>query len=91
MLAVRAKRLVPPDMTETSATWIQGGVLRATALIAVTERDRPAAIVFWSGRFRQLPAWQRWVEAHYVVGPRKGPGHVVFVRPDLVVSPGGPG
>ncbi len=83
MIAVRAGRLVPYDMSDTSFTKIHSGFLTTPQLIAAVERDQPAAIIFWSDRFRSLPDWQQWVEAHYPVGWELSPTRRIFLRPDL--------
>lgn len=83
MLAVRAERLLPPDMTDTSFTKLQSGFLSSDDLIDAAQRTRPAAIIFWSDRFRSKPSWREWVEANYTVGRQESPTRVIFLRPDL--------
>ncbi len=83
IIAVRVGRLVPHDMTDTSFTKIHSGFLSAQELITATERDRPAAIIFWSNRFNSLPEWRQWVEQHYRVGRQLSSEQVIFLRPDL--------
>lgn len=84
MLAVRAERLVPPDMSDTSFTKLQSGFLSSDDLIAAAERDRPAAIIFWSDRFRSKPSWREWVATHYAIGRQESPTRIIYLRPDLL-------
>ncbi len=84
MIAVRAGRLVLPDKTDTSFTKIFSGFLTAPELIAAAEQQRPAAIIFWSDRFRSLAEWESWVTANYAVGYELSPTRRIFVRSDLV-------
>ncbi|MCZ7573701.1 MAG: glycosyltransferase family 39 protein [Ardenticatenaceae bacterium] len=83
MIAFRAGRRLPPDLTDTSFTKIASGFLTVDELVAATQREQPAAIVFWSDRFASLPEWRAWVEKHYVVGCQYAPKRVLFLRPDL--------
>lgn len=83
MIAFRANRRLPADLTDTSFTKIASGFLTVDQLIVATTREQPAAIVFWSDRFDSLPEWRQWVEAHYMVGCQYAPKRVIFLRPDL--------
>lgn len=83
MIVFRAGRRVPPDLTDTSFTKIASGFLTVDQLIAVTQREQPAAIIFWSDRFAGLPAWRAWVEERYASGCRYAPKRVIFLRPEL--------
>jgi 4-amino-4-deoxy-L-arabinose transferase-like glycosyltransferase len=83
MIAFRADRRVPPNLTDTSFTKIGSGFITAEELIATAERERPGAIIFWSDRFSAFPEWRAWVERHYTVACRYGENRVIFLRPDL--------
>ena len=84
MIATRAHRLVLPDKTDTSFTKLFSGFLTAEDLIHAAETQQPAAIIFWTDRFRSQDAWSAWVQEHYVIGYEKNETRRIFVRPDLV-------
>lgn len=83
MIVFRAGRNVPANLTDTSYTRITAGFLTADELIATTEREQPAAIIFWRDRFTLLPTWLDWVRNNYVLRCELGPERLIFVRPDL--------
>lgn len=84
MIALRANRLVLPDKTDTSFTKLFSGFLTADDLIHAAETQQPAAIIFWTDRFRSQEAWSAWVQEHYVIGYEKNETRRIFIRPDLV-------
>lgn len=83
MIAFRAGRNVPANLTDTSYTRIKTGFLTADDLIATAQREQPAAIIFWRDRFTLLPAWLGWVRNTYVLRCELGPERLIFVRPDI--------
>ena len=83
MIAVRTGRLVLPDKTDTSFTKIFSGFLTAEDLITAAEEQQPAAIIFWTDRFRSQKKWREWVKEHYVIGYEKSSTRRIFLRPDL--------
>lgn len=84
MIPLLANRLMPTGLTDTSFTKIYSGFLSAEGLIAASEAQPPAAIVFWSDRFTILPEWEAWVERHYVLAREISPTHRIYLRPDLL-------
>lgn len=84
MIALRANRLVLPDKTDTSFTKLFSGFLTADDLIKAAETEQPAAIIFWTDRFRSQETWHAWVQANYLIGYEKNETRRIFIRPDLV-------
>ncbi|HYN88266.1 MAG TPA: glycosyltransferase family 39 protein, partial [Ardenticatenaceae bacterium] len=78
MVVFRARRRLPPNLTDTSFKRIRSGFLTADELIATAERERPAAIIFWSNRLARLPAWRAWVEGRYVLACQFGSNQAIF-------------
>jgi 4-amino-4-deoxy-L-arabinose transferase-like glycosyltransferase len=63
-IAALANRDVPPTLVDTSAVRIQSGYLTATQLIAAARDPQVGAILFSSGRFREVPGFIQWTQQH---------------------------
>ncbi len=49
-------------------------------LVTVIERERPAAILFWSGRLERVPGFRAWVRRHYRLQQSLDGGRELYVR-----------
>jgi hypothetical protein len=64
-VAMLANRSVPPALVDTSAVRIATGYLTTAQMIAIAEQPQVSAILFYSGRFGNLPGFRSWVEGHF--------------------------
>ena len=83
MIALRARRKVPPSLSNTSKMRIQTGQLTAGELIAVTKEYNPKAVIFWEEhRLTELPAYVHWVKSHYLLAKRFDDTHQIYIPSD---------
>lgn len=80
ILAVRAGREVPPELTNTARMRIKTGELTDQDVIEIARRDRPAAIVFWEKKLDALDDWATWVACHYDLALKLDERHRVYLR-----------
>lgn len=79
-IAALADRSVPPQLVDTSLVRIESGNLTAAQLESVISSTQPAAILFASGRFAQVPGFRAWVVAHYSQQFHLANGSVLYMN-----------
>lgn len=65
IIALRAGRPVPPELTNTSRMRIQTEQLTDQQVIDITRRAQPGAIVFWENKLDSLDDFATWVACQY--------------------------
>jgi hypothetical protein len=78
-LADVADRSIPPELVDTSFERIQAGYLTTAQVIALAEQPQVGAIVFYTGRFDQLPGFRAWVEGHFHLAREYGNGRALYL------------
>lgn len=79
-IADLADRDVPPELVDTSIVRIRTGYLTTEQVIAIAERPQVAAIVFYTGRFDDLPGFRAWVAQHFHLAHSYGKGQDLYLR-----------
>jgi hypothetical protein len=80
ILALRAGLTVPPETTNTSRMRIKVGELTSAELIAIAQRDRPVAIVFWEKKLDLLDDFAAWVDCQYDLGVAYDTRYRIYLR-----------
>lgn len=80
MLALRAGRPVPPELTNTSRMRIKTQQLTAQEAIALARGYAPAAIIFWENKLASLDDFVIWVEGHYDLAVAYSERHRIYAR-----------
>ncbi len=78
-IADMAGRSVPPELVDTSFVRIETGYLTPAQVIALAERPQVGAILFYTGRFDQLPGFRAWVEGHFHLARDYGNGRALYL------------
>ncbi|MBC7236008.1 MAG: glycosyltransferase family 39 protein [Chloroflexi bacterium] len=99
ILALRAGRPVPPELTDTSRRRIRTGQLNAQRVTEIAQRYRPAAIVFWEEKLEPTDkseasgapdyldrSFATWVTEHYTLAAQYSERHRIYVRREPPVS-----
>lgn len=92
ILALRAERQVPPELTDTSRRRIRTGQLTSEMMIEAVERYHPAAIVFWERKLEPNekldapgdpdfldPRFAEWVAEHYTLAQSYSERHRIYL------------
>ena len=79
MLPLLADRQILPSLTEVSWKRLRVGDVSADAMIELTEKHRPAAIVIWKERFEDSP-YDAWVQTHYHLAHLDSSSHRIYLR-----------
>ncbi len=64
-LAFLARRLVPPELVDTSKSRIRSRSLRAAEAVSISDAYDPRLVVLWTDRLRALRDFKNWVEEEY--------------------------
>jgi hypothetical protein len=80
IIAVLANRDVPPNLADTSFVRIAAGSLTARDVETAASNPHVTAILWYSGRFDQLPGLHDWLVARYVQVIDYGNGRGLYVR-----------
>jgi hypothetical protein len=82
-IAALADRNVPPELVDTSEVRITTGYLTTEQIIGIAEQPQIGAILFYTGRFDELPGWRDWVEQHFRLVRTYGNGQNLYlpIRP----------
>lgn len=78
-IADMAGRSVPPELVDTSFVRIETGYLTPAQVIALAERPQVGAILFYTGRFDQIPGFRAWVEGHFHLARDYGNGRALYL------------
>lgn len=81
-LSALADRNTPPALVDTSTVHIQTGYLSAEQLIADAQQPQVQAVLFYTGRLKQVPAFHTWVAHHYHLVHNYGKGKELWVKID---------
>lgn len=81
MISFAAGRMVPAGLTDTSSVRIDTGYLPVATLIKATEESDAQAVVFWTGRFLDLPGYLDWVKSHYRLARSFDDSREIYVKP----------
>lgn len=97
VLAVRAGRAVPPELTDTSRRRIRTGQLTAKQVIDLTDKYAPAAIVFWEEKLEPSdrpdagvtpdsldPSFAQWVNCTYDLYQQWGDRFRIYTKAQVV-------
>ncbi len=79
-IAMLANRDVPPTLVDTSSVRITTGYLTTAQVEAIAEQPQVGAILFYSGRFDNLPGLRAWVTQHFQLARDYGKGRDLYVR-----------
>jgi 4-amino-4-deoxy-L-arabinose transferase and related glycosyltransferases of PMT family len=79
-LSALANRNTLPALVDTSSVHIQTGYLTADQLIADAQQPQVQAVLFYTGRLSQLPAFHTWVAQHYHLVHDYGKGKELWVK-----------
>ncbi len=79
-IAALANRDVPPELVDTSSVRITTGYLTTAQIIAIAQRPQVGAILFYTGRFDNLPGFRSWVEQHFHLARHYGNGQDLYLR-----------
>jgi hypothetical protein len=78
-IADMAGRSVPPELVDTSFVRIETGYLTTAQVIALAEQPQIGALLFYTGRFDQLPGFRTWVEGHFHLARDYGDGKALYL------------
>ena len=81
MIPFQAGLSVPPSLATVTKKRIQLGMLSAESLIAISEQERPDAIVFWDEQLSRAEDYVSWVRAHYLLGYKHNYHEIYVARP----------
>jgi 4-amino-4-deoxy-L-arabinose transferase-like glycosyltransferase len=79
-LAALAGRNTPPSLVDTSSVRIKTGYLTAHQLIQEAQSSNVQAVLFYTGRLTQIPAFYTWVTQHYQLAHHYGKGSELWIR-----------
>jgi hypothetical protein len=79
-IAMLANRDVPPTLVDTSSVRITTGYLTTAQVEAIAEQPQVGAILFYTGRFDNLPGLRAWVTQHFQLARDYGKGRDLYVR-----------
>ena len=72
---------VPPELVDTSFVRVETGGITTSGIAAVLKRDGVCAVVFSTGRLRQVPGLEQWLNANYSEVIDLGDGSLIYMRP----------
>jgi 4-amino-4-deoxy-L-arabinose transferase-like glycosyltransferase len=79
-LVAEAKRSTPPQLVDTSFVRIQSGYLSAEQLTQLAKQSNVHAVLFYTGRLRQVRAFRLWVSQHFHKVQSYGNGRELWVK-----------
>jgi predicted small integral membrane protein len=86
IIALRAGRPVPPELTNTSRMRIKTGQLTSQQAIDIARRVHPGAIVFWERKLDLLDDFATWVACQYDLTMHSGERHRIYQPRQPVTS-----
>jgi 4-amino-4-deoxy-L-arabinose transferase-like glycosyltransferase len=79
-IAALAERATPPSLVDTSAVRIQSGYVTVEQLIHEAEQTQVQAVLFYTGRLKNLSAFHAWVSQHFRLVQSYGDGKELWVK-----------
>jgi len=79
-VAALADRNTPPELVDTSNVRIQTGSVTTQQVIQLASQPRVQAILFYTGRFQNLPGFSDWVKQHFQRTHTYGGGQELWVK-----------
>jgi hypothetical protein len=64
-LVAQANRNTPPQLVDTSFVRIQSGYLSTAQVVQIAEQPSVRAVLFYTGRLRQMQTFYLWVTQHF--------------------------
>lgn len=79
-IAALADRNTPPSLVDTSTVRIDTRYLTAQQLIDESSRSQVQAVLFYTGRLKNVPVFHSWVAQHFKLARNYGGGKELWVK-----------